>query len=349
MDSRLGVQEYVPLISVVIAVYNEEKRLDNCISSILQQTHQNFEIVIVNDGSTDNSAEIINKYVEKYKGKVICINKVNGGLASARNCGINIVKGKYITFLDADDYIDKKYLETLIDVAEKNDSDAVCSGQYKVNEDGKIIRSIIYKPYNGKCLTRRLNISGKIYLTTFVKENNITFPEGKTYEDNSFNLQVFFLTNKIFFIDYAGYYQVVHEGSITSKPIQIENLPLDEWNNCINKILNCKREGVDLQLFEFTTVSLFAYLLFIRIRKREYLSNTDRKSNIDNAIMIAESFQKITNEYFPYARKNKYAVFFKFEELSFLQKMAVKVFSWMCYLKKLKEFTKIIYKFAGLK
>lgn len=341
MNEKMEMQDWVPRISIIIAVYNEEKHIDKCFSSILQQTYQDFEIVVINDGSTDDSAEIIDRYAKDYEGKIISIKRENGGLASARNCGINIVKGKYIAFLDADDYIDQNYLEILVTAAEKNMCDVVCSGQYKVKENGEILHCIEYKPRDGKCLSRRLNISGKLYLTSYIKENHIIFPEGKTYEDNSFNLQAFFMTEKSYFLDYVGYYQVVHEGSITSKTIKMESLPLDEWNRCIKKILSYNKDGVDLQLFEFITVSFFTYLLFVRIRKREYLSNKDNKSDINNAIKIAKVFQKITNENFPYVRKNKYASMLKFAEFPVLQKMAVKVFSWMCYWGKLEEFTKV--------
>lgn len=182
-----------------------------------------------------------------------------------------------------------------------------------------------------------------MYLTSYVKDNDVSFPEGKTYEDNSFNLQMFFLSNKIYFLNYVGYYQVVHEGSTTSKVILMDNLPLQEWNNCIEKILNHKEE-VDLQLFEFTVLSFLAYLLLVRIRKREYLSNVDRKSNIENTVGIASAFQKITNTYFPHARRNKYALMFRFNELPLSQKLGVKVFSWMCYWRKLEFFTSVFYK-----
>lgn len=344
MNAKLEVQKRFPMVSVVIAAYNEEERLDKCIHSILQQTYQNFEIVIINDGSTDGTVEIINKYIDNFKEKVVSVNKKNGGQASARNCGIDISKGKYIMFLDADDYIDQNYLLTLVSVAEKHMCDVVCSGQHKVKEDGEIIDSIIYKSYDGKCLMRRFNISGKIYLTSYIKENHIVFPIGKTYEDNSFNLQAFFLTEKSYFLDYAGYYQVVHEGSTTSKVIKTADLPLTEWDNCIEKILRHRDERLDRQLFEFTVLSLFTYLLFVRIRKREYLSNTDKKSNVENATVIAQSFQKIANKYFPYARRNKYTRFFEYNELLLSQKLGVWVFSWMCYFGKLENFTKIFYR-----
>ena len=82
----------------------------------------------------------------------------------------------------------------------------------------------------------------------------------------------------------------------------------------------------------------------MRIRKREYLSNTDKKSNVENATVIAQSFQKIANKYFPYARRNKYTRFFEYNELLLSQKLGVWVFSWMCYFGKLENFTKIFYR-----
>lgn len=209
-----------------------------------------------------------------------------------------------LRFLDSDDYIERNYLQTLVSTAEKYECEVVCSGQHKVREDGEIIDSILYKVQDGKCLTRRLNISGKIYLSSCVKENEVRFPEGKIYEDNSFNLQMFILTNKVYFWEYAGYYQVVHEGSTTSKAIRPEALPFEEWNNCINKVLK-HGDTIDLQLFEFTFLSFLAYLLYVRIRKREYLSNKDRESNVKNAFVIARSFQETTNTYFSSAIKKQ--------------------------------------------
>lgn len=343
MDIIENKQKYVPMVSVIIAVYNEEKRLDKCIHSVIDQIYQNFEIIIVNDGSTDGSAEIIQKYVDAYGTKIVGINKENGGQGSARNRGIDIAGGKYITFLDSDDYIEKDYLQILVSTAEKYECDMVCSGQHKVKEDGEIVDSILYKAQDGKCLTRRLNISGKLYLTSYIKENDVSFPEGKTYEDNSFNLQMFFLTNKIYFLEYAGYYQVVHEGSTTSKVIKPEALPFEEWDNCINKVLK-HSDTIDLQLFEFTFLSFLAYLLFVRIRKREYLSNKDRESNIRNAVVIARSFQKITNTYFFSATKNKYTRLFPLNELPLTQKLGTRVFLRMCIWNKLESFTKILYR-----
>lgn len=334
-------------VSVIVAVFNEEKYLHKCIQSVLNQTYVNFELILVNDGSTDGSKEIIEEYVKQFPNKVKHIEKKNGGLSSARNCGMQIMSGEFVTFLDADDYIDCKYLEILVRTAEQCDCDVVCSGQYKVDESGNIAKAILFPAIEGKCLTRRLNISGKVYRTEYLKEWDIHFPEGKTYEDNSFNLQALFLSNSNYFLEYAGYYQVVHEGSITSKPIQIETLPLGEWKYCIEKILRHCTNIENKELFEFTVISFFTYFLLIRNRKREYLSNCSQKNERNNAEEIAEYFQGIIREYFPEARKNRFASLWKYKELPFSQRAGVKAFAWLCYFKQAVNFTKFFYRIAG--
>ena len=145
-------------VSVVVAVYNEERYIDKCIQSVLGQTFQDFELLLVNDGSTDNSAEILRDYEQKYPQQIRVLEKANGGLALARNYAMEQLDSKYIAFLDADDYIDRRYLEILVSTAEKHECDVVCSGQFKVQEDGTILKTIQFKPKNGDwnccCKTR---------------------------------------------------------------------------------------------------------------------------------------------------------------------------------------------------
>ena len=333
-------------VSVVIAVYNMEKYLDYCVESIISQTYQDFEVILVNDGSKDSSETIIDKYCSLYPGKFIKINKENGGLSSARNIAFPHVRGKYITFLDADDYYDKKYLELLVTKAESENLDMVCSGQNKVTMDGTILNIISYKLKNGTTLQRRLNISGKLYKMDYVRKFDMKFPIGKTYEDNSFNMQAFFLSPKVGFIDYEGYNQVVHEGSITSKPIDSSRLPFDEWEMCAKKIKNSGVPGVDIELFDFTYVSFLTYFLMVRNRKREYLSNDNKKQSMDSVYEITSVFEKIVNENFVGYRKNKYLNIFKNKELPLSQKIGTLAFYTFCRMHKLKLLVKIVYSIA---
>ena len=115
----------MPKVSVIVPVYNVEKYIDKCLESLVNQTLKDIEIIIVNDGSTDNSIKIVEEYKEKYKNKIIYLEKENGGLSDARNYGIQYAKGEYIAFLDSDDYVDRKMYEKLYNKAIENNSDIV--------------------------------------------------------------------------------------------------------------------------------------------------------------------------------------------------------------------------------
>ncbi len=109
-------------VSVVVPIYNVEKYLPKCIESIQMQTYNNLEIILVNDGSTDSCLKICEKY-KKLDKRVIIINKENGGLSDARNFGIEKATGKWITFIDSDDYVEKDYIETLMSLSDSDDYD----------------------------------------------------------------------------------------------------------------------------------------------------------------------------------------------------------------------------------
>lgn len=121
-----------PLVSVIIPVYNVGKYLDECIESILSQTISNFEIILVDDGSTDDSLNICNKYKNK---NVIVIHQENSGVSAARNAGIKVAKSEFITFVDGDDWLEKNALENMYDFAKKNNADACFCDRYFKNED----------------------------------------------------------------------------------------------------------------------------------------------------------------------------------------------------------------------
>ena len=112
-------------VSVIVPVYNVEKFIDKCLNSIVNQTLKEIEIIVVNDGSPDNSQKIIDKYVKKYPEKVQSFIKENGGQGSARNLGIEKAKGEYISFVDSDDWLDLDALEKMYSLAKKDNSDIV--------------------------------------------------------------------------------------------------------------------------------------------------------------------------------------------------------------------------------
>ena len=174
---------YKPGISVIIPVYNVENYIGKCIDSVLNQTFQDFEIIIVNDGSTDNSQNVIDELLHSYPEKIRSFQKDNGGLSSARNYALDRAKGEYVTFLDSDDYLDSDYLEVHYKEAMTHNSDMVISGQKKVSEDGSIIKRLKYPVQkNPNTILRRLNISGKIYKRSYIEKHKMRFADGKILE-----------------------------------------------------------------------------------------------------------------------------------------------------------------------
>ena len=126
----------MPLVSVVVPVYNVEKYLDRCVQSVVGQTYDNLEIILVDDGSTDGSAVICDNWASS-DGRIKVIHKKNAGLGMARNSGMDSAGGKYIFFFDSDDYVDTKTVEKCVSTAEKNDSDAVIYALCDVYDDGR--------------------------------------------------------------------------------------------------------------------------------------------------------------------------------------------------------------------
>ena len=141
------------LFSIIVPIYNVEKYLARCIDSILDQDYANYEIILVNDGSTDNSLLIAEKYSKKYS-NIILINKENGGLSDARNVGLDTAKGQYVIFLDSDDAIDKNALKTINCALENQEDIDVLAGEYKeIFSDKVVIQSRYSNGNNNSTIT----------------------------------------------------------------------------------------------------------------------------------------------------------------------------------------------------
>lgn len=193
-----------PKVSVIIPVYNSEKYIERCIKSVLNQTFQEFELILINDGSKDNSQKILELYKEKYADKIILVSQENMGVAKTRNKAIKIANGQYIMFIDNDDYIDNGYIETHIKKIEETNADIVMSGYRRVNIDKKILfkqkllntnwsKYIVLAPW------------AKVYKREFLIKHNVEFLDYAIGEDVYFNLVAFAKSPKIEIIDYIGY------------------------------------------------------------------------------------------------------------------------------------------------
>lgn len=209
--------------SLIIPVYNVYAYLEKCLASIENQSYKNFEVIIVNDGSPDNSQEIINKYCQKYK-NFKSYNKENGGLSSARNFGLQYVTGDYIVFIDSDDYIKSDYLEKInATLITNKDIEVLKLKLILVDELGKEIRKESGLDINGyitfKDLTALEFIEpawSYVYSTKFWKKYKFKYMEGKIHEDFGLTPEILMRANKIYYLSYYGYYYVQRKNSIMS-------------------------------------------------------------------------------------------------------------------------------------
>lgn len=199
-------------VSVIVPVYNVEKYIQRCVDSILNQTFKNFELILVNDGSTDNSLKMLEKYKNNKKVKIY--SQENQGPAIARNYGISVSKGKYVMFIDSDDYIDSNYIESYYQNINENNYDIVIGGYKRVVGDKiQFVQKLKSEEFSKYIVTGPYC---RIIKKEFLQKNNINFLNTNSSEDVYFNLMIYNKTNKIGIIDNTGYYYFYNSNSISN-------------------------------------------------------------------------------------------------------------------------------------
>lgn len=198
-------------ISVIVPVYNTGKYIEKCLDSLVNQTLKDIEIIIVNDGSTDNSEKIIKNYLKNYPDMIIYLKKKNGGQGSARNLAFKYVTGKYIGFIDSDDFIDKNMYENMYNTAIKTNSDIViCDGcdYYEENNREKYFNlNLNVSPTIQEAFIKSVpSVVNKIYKKELIINNNLKFVEKIWYEDLPFSLFLITKAKKISYINQPFYY-----------------------------------------------------------------------------------------------------------------------------------------------
>ena len=205
-------------VSVIVPVYNTEKYLEKCLDSIINQTFINYEIIIMNDGSPDNSETIIQEYLTKYPQKIKYYKKENGGLSDARNMGILKSSGKYLMFVDSDDYISEDMIEKLYNCIETQGSDMAICNMIKIDSKNQSTKIINYNPgtvnilEDKKILFNLPCACNKMYNKKLF--DNLKFDKNKYYEDLRLINKLYLNCNKVAFIDDFCYYYVERNNSI---------------------------------------------------------------------------------------------------------------------------------------
>ncbi len=202
------------LVSIIIPVYNSEKFLKRCLDSLTAQTLKEIELICIDDGSTDNSAHILDDYCRKHSNMTV-IHQCNSGLSSARNRGLNVAQGEYVCFIDSDDWVDNNFTEKLYNAAAEYQADIAVGGiirlhkfrrKYYLKFNNFVCSSDFKEKVNLCCLPKLSYVWNKIYRTEFLIRNNLKFEEGRIYEDIIFTPQVLYYSNKIVTVPNTYYY-----------------------------------------------------------------------------------------------------------------------------------------------
>ena len=224
----LNLRKKNPEISIIIPVYNVEKYLDECLNSAVNQTFNDIEIICVNDGSTDSSLEILESHASRDK-RIKIINQKNKGLSGARNTGLDAAKGKYIYFMDSDDYMELNGLKKLYDLIEEESCDLIVFKTYNfIDETGEYIHIEYHdmpeltsrlgnkKFHYQNHIQELIDIDVTAYTKFFKMEiaSDIRFEEGLIFEDNLFTMELIFNSKSIYFYDRYLYHRRMRDNSI---------------------------------------------------------------------------------------------------------------------------------------
>lgn len=293
-------------ISVIVPVYNVEKYLAQCLDSILNQTLEDIEIICINDGSKDTSKQILDEYLSK-DSRMIVVNKANAGYGAACNTGLRLARGKYISIIEPDDFIDSAMYEDLYNLAEENSADIVKSSffEYKdseTNENESVVKINWSEQYKmpdtvfkvtdcSQLLYFHPSIWSCIYKKEFLNANNISFVEAKGagWVDNPFQVQTLCQAKRIFYTDNAYYYYRLTNPTSSSNIVNIAN-PFDRSDE-VHEFL--RRNNISDE-------NLFAHLY-----KRE-MSYIDTVLSGISSDLFDFAYKKI---YDMISRMNKYVLF----------------------------------------
>ena len=311
-------------ISVIVPVYNQEKNLDKCMDSLINQSLKDIEFIFVNDGSTDDSEKVILKYQKNDK-RIKLISKKNGGQASARNLGLKYAKGEYISFVDSDDYVDKNIYKDIYEIVAKNNYDILVFDyyitDYKKVEYCKVLRDMQSGVVNDKQFFFASACPwNKIYKRIFLLNNNFLFPEGIIYEDYASIIPLIKYNPSVYYKNKAYYYYYLSDESTMRK--KEYNKKYENIFEANEILLNSLKNTEYTEELEYMVAYHMLYEGSLNFYKYNKLRNIDKISD----------FIKIN---FKNWSKNKYV-----KELSFKTKLLMRLFYYKNY-SIIKMFQKI--------
>lgn len=287
----------MPKVSVIVPFYNVEEYIEKCLETLVSQTLEDIEIILVNDGSKDKSIEILNKFLKMYPDKLVYLEKENGGLSDARNYAINYAKGEYIAFLDSDDYVEKDMYEKMYELAKKENSDMVeCNFYWEYPNKIKEDIGITYNGKNEMLEKIRVVAWNKLIKREILISSKVQFPKGYRYEDVEFTYKLIPYIETVSFLKKPCVHYIQRQGSISNS----QNERTKEIFDVLEHVIEYYKEKGIYEKYE-------KELEYVYIRYA-FCSSLLRIVKIENASLQKEllnlTWEKV-NTTFPNWKKNK--------------------------------------------
>lgn len=295
-------------VSLILPVYNGSQRIVQCLNSIIKQSYENFDLLIIDDGSKDDSSEIIEKYLDNLEKKIKCkikfIRQENQGVSRTRNIGIQMVAGEWIGFIDQDDYISKDYLKKYMLSIQNNEKkgykpDILVGGYDRVADNGKVFRHEVLK---GKKWDKYIVVSpwAHMYRRQFLIDNNIYFLETKIGEDVFFNLKAYAHTDNIIIEKNNCEYKWVFNNDSVSNSKQNEVTEQNAPSLLLNAIIKMYREDEGIKTpYAEQEYYIIRYVVW-------YCLFTFKDSKRKEHKKREEELFELLRSYYPKYYKNKY-------------------------------------------
>lgn len=302
------------LISIIVPIYNVEKYIHRCIDSIINQTYKNIEIILVDDGSSDNSGLICDEYAKK-ENRINVVHKENGGLGFARNSGLDVAKGKYVTFIDGDDYIGETHIVDMVSLIDRTGTDTCLAGHTKVYANKEVEHKNVCsgKVFKGNAKEEILprmcgaNAKGEDYIemsvcmvllsNDIIKQNNLRFHSEREFvsEDLVFDFDYYPLSKGVCIADNVDYFYCDNEGSLTTKyrKDRFEN-QINLYNYLLDKSKELGIEDLCKERLQNTTIAIARYC--IKLEYKFESAEEKAKANIKN-ICENETLQSLLLEH----------------------------------------------------
>ena len=287
----------MPKVSIIVPVYNVEKYIDKCLNSLVNQSLQDIEIIIVNDGSKDNSEKIVEQYVEKFPNKIVYLKKQNGGLSDARNFGIPHAKGEYVAFLDSDDYVEVDMYEKMYTLANTEDSDMVeCDFYWEYPNKIKKDIGEIYS--NKKEMLQKVRVVAwnKLIKRNVLEKSKVKFPKGYLYEDVEFTYKLIPFINNVSFLKEPLIHYIQRDNSISNS----QNERTKEIFDILENVLNYYKENAIYEEYKDELEYTYTrYLLCSSLLRIVKIKNKKTRKKL-----IEETWNNL-NTKFPDWKKNR--------------------------------------------